>query len=236
MSSLYDRVMMTVSGTPGAGTITLGAAVLDGSNGDRLTFAQGGVPNGATVSYVVVDGHNWGKGRGVYTTSGTTLSRDAAETTWNGSTVGNTPISLTSNAVVFLAPLALDLNEDGANVNTQEGTTSSSYTDLATVGPSVTLVTGSSAFIDISSQVFNNSTGNNGYISVAVSGATTLAASDSNGVTVSQYTGGGFSICMCRRFKLTGLTPGSNTFTMKYRCNGSTWNFSNRSLLVKSST
>jgi hypothetical protein len=109
MSNLFDRVKMTVSGTPGSGTITLGSAVTDASNGDYLSFANASVPTGVTVSYVAIDGHNWGKGRGIYTSAGTTLSRDAAEVTWNGSTVGNTPISLSSATVVFLTAIAWDL-------------------------------------------------------------------------------------------------------------------------------
>lgn len=127
MSSLFDRVMFTVSGTPGAGTITVGGAVLDGVNGDRLTMLLAGVPDGSTVSYVAVDGHNWGKGRGVTGSSGTTLTRDAAEVTWNGSVVGSTPISLTSGAVVFLTAIHTDLPQV-VEAHTFSGVTSVAFT------------------------------------------------------------------------------------------------------------
>jgi hypothetical protein len=138
MSQLYDRVMMSVTGTPGTGTITLGSAVLDGLNGDRLTFAQASIPTGTTVSYVVVDGHNWGRGRGIYTSAGTTLSRDAAEMTWNGTSVGNTPISLTSSAVVFLDAIAADLPQFIRKVGTGASNTIS-FTSLP-AGQSLRLV------------------------------------------------------------------------------------------------
>lgn len=122
---------------------------------------------------------------------------------------------------------------DGANVNTTETTTSSTYTDLATSGPSVTLNTGSAVIVTLSAVVENTlGSGNTGYTSVAVSGATTLAASDTNAVFGSG-TGAGFGISLCRRFKLTGLTPGSNTFKLQYRRDGSTWGFHNRSIVVE---
>jgi hypothetical protein len=59
------------SATAGTGTLTLGAAVAG-----CLTFAQAGVPDGATVGYAIHDGSSTEVGRGTYTSAGTTLSRD----------------------------------------------------------------------------------------------------------------------------------------------------------------
>lgn len=109
MSLLFDRVKMTVSGTPGTGTITLGSAVRDASNGDFLTFAEAGVANSEVVSYFIQDGANWASGRGTYTSSGTTLSRDASEKRWNGSAYGTATLSLTSAAVVYIGARAADI-------------------------------------------------------------------------------------------------------------------------------
>lgn len=100
--SLYDIVIMTVSGTPGTGTITLNAA----TDGGR-TFADAGVPDGATVTYAVEDGSNRELRRGVYTASGTTLTRG----TLLASTTGS-DISLTSAAKVFITPAASDIGTD----------------------------------------------------------------------------------------------------------------------------
>ncbi len=69
LSVLINRALMTVSGSPGTGTITLNAAVPG-----FQTFTAAGAGNGV-VSYVIEDGTNWEIGQGTYTTSGTTLAR-----------------------------------------------------------------------------------------------------------------------------------------------------------------
>lgn len=96
--ALHDLARMSVSGTPGTGTIRLNAAV-DGGQ----TFAAAGVVDGETVTYGVEDGSNREMRRGVYTASGTTLTRG----TLLGSTTGST-ISLTSAAKVFITPSSFD--------------------------------------------------------------------------------------------------------------------------------
>jgi hypothetical protein len=98
MAKLYDLARMTTA-TTGAGTITLGAAV-----SGYLTFALAGVANGDTVSYGIKDGANSEIGTGVYTASGTTLTRTPTK-----STNGNAAISLSGTAEVFITPRAEDL-------------------------------------------------------------------------------------------------------------------------------
>lgn len=100
MAGLHDMARMTVTGTPGTGTITLNAA----STGFQ-TFANAGVLDGETVTYAISDtGNAWEVGRGVYTTSGTTLSRGTIY-----SSNANAAVSLTSAAIVFVTVLAEDL-------------------------------------------------------------------------------------------------------------------------------
>lgn len=85
-----NRVQMTVTGTPGTGTITLNAA----SSGYQ-TFGSAHGAN-ATVDCLFTDGTAWEVARDcTYTHSGTTLSRGTLEASSTGSA-----ISLTSAAVV----------------------------------------------------------------------------------------------------------------------------------------
>ena len=115
----------------------------------------------------------------------------------------------------------------GANYSSpDQNTTSTSYVDLATVN-SVTVTTGTKVLVIWSNQGYNQSSTSYNYVSVAVSGATTIAASDdwprvSYGDKVSSGT---FQ-------RIFTVTAGSNTFTMKYRVNAGTGVFYTRSLSV----
>lgn len=128
---------------------------------------------------------------------------------------------------------AVPWKNDGAQVATSETTSSTSYADLATSGPSVTVtLAGSKVTIGMSSQMSRAGTGNSGFISVDVSGANTIAASDANGATVSSYAGN-FALNPHRVLTLTGLAAGSTTFKMRYRCDGGgPWTYSNRSIII----
>lgn len=99
MGRLVPRVWMTVSGAPGTGVITLGAAVA----GPYRTFAAAGVADGETVSYGLVDGNAWECGQGVYSASAGTLTR-----TVEASSNANAAIAASSAATVYIAPTARD--------------------------------------------------------------------------------------------------------------------------------
>lgn len=91
-----NRVQMSVSGTPGTGTITLGSAA---SGYQSFSAAHGA---NATVDVLITDGTEWEVARAcTYTHSGTTLSRGTLEASSTGSA-----ISLTSAAVVSQIPTA----------------------------------------------------------------------------------------------------------------------------------
>lgn len=102
MAALFDRVQHTVSGTPGTGAVTLGAA----SSG-RRTFAQAGAQDGQLVNYVLEDGAAWECGVGTYSSSGPSLARTAVTASSNGGAA----ISASSSAVVYCDVFANDLTE-----------------------------------------------------------------------------------------------------------------------------
>lgn len=129
MAKLYNLARMTTA-TTGTGTITLGSAA-----SGYLTFANAGVQNGDTVTYAIVDGSNREIGRGVYTSSGTTLTRNVLK-----STNSNTAINLSGTAEVFITAAAEDFFATN-DIFWENGTTvSSSYTiptgrNAGTFGP-----------------------------------------------------------------------------------------------------
>ncbi len=114
-----------------------------------------------------------------------------------------------------------------ATVATQQSTASVTYTDLATAGPAVTLTTGTSVLVILSAEL-TSSGGFYSYMSFAVSGATTVAASDTNSIRM--Y--GNNNTSAARSFILTGLTAGSNTFTTKYRASGGTSSIAQRDIVI----
>lgn len=98
MAKLANLVRVATS-TVGTGTATLGAAV-----SGFLSFAQGGVSNGDTVSYSIIDGANREAGVGTYNSAAGTLTR-----TVRNSTNGNAAIALSGAAQIILTPLVEDL-------------------------------------------------------------------------------------------------------------------------------
>lgn len=104
MAKAYaDRVWMTTA-TTGTGTLTLGSA-----KAGYATFAEGGVANADTVSYVIIDGDDFEIGTGTYTSSGTTMSRDTVHASKIGGTAGTSKINLSGSAEVFLTGRAAEV-------------------------------------------------------------------------------------------------------------------------------
>lgn len=172
----------------------------------------------------------------------------------------NTPITFVANAILTAAQLnaqvrdnmletapakATDANRlmvtTGMNaiaerefvedfISTEETTTSTSYADLPTVGPSVTVTTGTAALVIVNSKLQNATAGQQSYASFDITGATTTGASDTWAVFF-RPSDNGFAVRAGAAHIIT-VTPGSNTFTMKYRATGGTGNFEYRRLQV----
>jgi hypothetical protein len=133
---------------------------------------------------------------------------------YTGSTWINASISATTNTVA-----------------TSQTTTSATFTDLATVGPTVTVTTGTSALVILSAAI-ESSNGNRCYGGFAVSGATTIAAATTS--ALASGSGGGFIAVQSSWAIPVTLTAGSNTFTMKYASpsSGTTLTALNRTITV----
>lgn len=130
----------------------------------------------------------------------------------------------TTNTILWRYP-------DSNIVSTSQTTSSTSYVNLSTSGPSVTASTGSRVLVWFGCSLRNNST-NSSLMSVAVSGATTIAASDSVAIRNRDGTGSDTELQMSRAYMFTTLNTGTNTFTAKYRVIGGTGTFSNRDLII----
>lgn len=123
-------------------------------------------------------------------------------------------------------------NNGTAVVATEESTTSTSFTDLSTAGPAVTVTTGTRALVLWGSRIFNNTSGQDSFTSVEISGASSVAASLDYSAALRATGTSTPRANFNRAWLFTGLTAGSNTFTMKYRVGGGTGTFEARNIIV----
>lgn len=112
MGKIVNRARMTVAGAPGAGAISLNAAVAG-----HQSFAAAGVANGDVVSYVAESAYSggvatvWECGLGTYSTTGPTLTR----TSISSSSSGGGAVALGADAQVFVTATAADLSRGGVS-------------------------------------------------------------------------------------------------------------------------
>lgn len=120
-----------------------------------------------------------------------------------------------------------------ASVVTAQATSSTTYGDLGTVGPAVTVTTGTSALVFVKCGSSNATAANASFMGYAVSGATTVAASEGFSVAGTTATASAGNLHASAVFLHTGLTAGSNTFTAKYKSSLATSaTFRNRDIIV----
>ncbi|MEV2277700.1 hypothetical protein AB0I72_19140 [Nocardiopsis sp. NPDC049922] len=140
-------------------------------------------------------------------------------------TAGGYFVATGTNAIAQRLP-AVDIVDTST-----ESTASTSYTDLTTFGPSVTVECGPMALVGLSCWIDNDGTTSASYASWEISGDHTQAVSDDwslqrDGVTAVN----GIRIGVTHLH--TGLTAGTLTFTAKYKAGSGTASFLRRELWV----
>ena len=136
--------------------------------------------------------------------------------------------STATNGIKWAAAPSSSPTSASSNVTTGQSTTSTTFTDLTTSGPSVTVTTGTKALVIMASQILISTNGNNAHMSFEVSGATTRSADDEVSMFHTGYSNEKWGSARI----ITGLTAGSNTFTAKYRVSADTGTFTNRHIAV----
>jgi hypothetical protein len=114
------------------------------------------------------------------------------------------------------------------NVDTTETTTSSSYADLATIGPTGTVTSGARVLCCFSAQLINNTAGASCHVGIDISGATTSGATDS--IALRHTSAVANAVMACSYAHIFGVTAGSNTFKLKYHVSTGTGSFDSRRL------
>jgi hypothetical protein len=133
---------------------------------------------------------------------------------------GQILVGLTANSIVARTPTE-------AGVATSENTGSTTFTNLTTLGPVVTVTTGAQAIVLMRSSLINTAAVNT-YVGFTVSGASTIAASTATAMAGATTTG----LRIGMPVWVSGLTPGVNTFTMQYQVASGTGSFQDRHLAV----
>ena len=161
---------------------------------------------------------------------------------WNASVRDNlltTAVALATTAGSFFATTAANSIAEripAANsvVSAAETTTSTSYTatlsgGAGSSGPAQTVTTGPKALVSFHCRQSTSVATTNVWTSVAVSGATSISASDNWAVSIDIVSS---QVFHGLTYLEPNLTAGSNTFTVQYRVSGGTGTFAARRINV----
>jgi hypothetical protein len=122
-------------------------------------------------------------------------------------------------------------NNTSVEVTTSQSSTSTAYVNLATTA-SVALTTGTKALVIVSAQVTSATTGAAGIVSFDVTGATTRTTKDEEALRINIPVANNIFRASAG-FIISGLTAGSNTFTMKHKgATTASVSYSNRQISV----
>jgi len=127
-----------------------------------------------------------------------------------------TVLTVASGVPTWSTPAAATPTTAAAIVDTNQNTTSTSYTDLATAGPAVTLTTGTKVLVIIGAAIVPQTQNCEAFMSYAISGATTSAANDTRAISFYRNVSGIVYGAYSKATTVT-VTAGSNTFTAKYK-------------------
>lgn len=138
---------------------------------------------------------------------------------------GNFFVSTGANTIAQRIPVS-------DTINTSQTTTSTSFVDLSSL-PSVTTTSDTRIIVWFAAQMNNTVVGAESITSVAVSGTTTTAADDDVSCDVQQPSSGTafIDITSSRVVRLT-VTPGSNTYRLRYRVSAGTGAFKRRTIVA----
>lgn len=155
---------------------------------------------------------------------------------WNATVRDNlletAPAKATTAGSIFVGVTANSIAEritGAATVGTLQTTLSTTYADLTTAGPAVTRTSGTQALVMWGCEISNGTTGSSAYMGFAVTGATSVAATDANALKFTATSG---YPLQATRVTMQSVTSGSNVFTAKYRVDSGTGSFSQRSMVV----
>jgi hypothetical protein len=218
---------LTGGGTSGAITVGIqdalttqkGAVQLSDSTSTTSSILAA-TPTAVKAAYDLADG---AIAKTTVTTAGDIIYRNATVPVRLGIGTAGQVLKVNSGATApeWSTLAATTFNTGYAYTASTQTTSSSSYVDLSTT-TSVTVTTGTKALVAIKSQFGNEALGGGvwAHVSFAVSGATTVAASNERSIGGYFTYAGQWIKADGATFVLEGLTAGSNTFTLKFSAAG----------------
>jgi hypothetical protein len=119
------------------------------------------------------------------------------------------------------------------SVLTNQSTASTTYADLTTAGPLVSVAHGVTAMVSIAAWMANDTSGARSLMSYRLSGSNTVAAVDDSAAAFNPQTGSAsIFVCCARTWLQTGLSAGTDQFRSVYRVTAGNGSFQTRSIVV----
>jgi len=236
--------LTNATGLPLTGIATQAAnTVVANVSSSTASPTAAALPTCSTTSSVL----QYTLGTGFSCNTGITANSATTATTANGLATTTSPVvvsaaaapsagqvltATSATAASWAAPTAAAGVAAEASVATAQTRSNTAYGALTTAGPAVTATITSSgkALVMISSLMQSNTDDDNCLMGYAVSGNTTIAASDTDSIRGSERSN---AVRLGATYLVTGLTAGSNTFTAQYRSSTTnTCTFTDRNIVV----